>query len=186
MLVVPGQSLFFRDIISICSEFHSLLCPVCQPSFPKSASLWSSSETPWQTICAVLHSPRQRMPSTEHIKFVTNFKLGTAVGVSATGLLEGAGSTPMRPQPQYKQSIRNSSSQCSTDSKCLEKGLSKITNCNRISGKLGPCRVHVFLFYRGHKIKTECEKHENIWGMVEASLGILSLFHLWLANCTST
>ena len=146
MLVVPGQSPFFLDIISICSGFHSLLCPACQLSFQSQPPCGLPVRPRDKLTVQFLHSARHRMPSTEHIKFVTNFKLGPAVRVSATGLLEGAGSTPMRPQPQYKQSIRNSSSQCSTDSKCLEKGLSKITNCNRISGKLGPCRVHVFLF----------------------------------------
>lgn len=48
------------------------------------------------------------------------------------------GSTPRRPQPQYKQSVWNSSSQCSTDSKCLEKELLKITQCNRISAREAP------------------------------------------------
>lgn len=64
-----------------------------------------------------------------------------------------AGSAPLRPQPQYKQSMWNSSSQCTTDSKCLEKEVLKITQCNKISGRKAPGSMFAPFFWLLYQIK---------------------------------
>lgn len=65
-----------------------------------------------------------------------------------------AGSAPLRPQPQYKHSIWNSSSKCTTsDSKCLEKEVLKITQCNKISWRKAPGSMFAPFFWLLYQIK---------------------------------
>lgn len=68
--------------------------PVFQLEFLYWASLWSSRETPRQTIGAFCTLQKAPDASRVHIKFVTNFKLGMVDHVAATSSLEAGGFSP--------------------------------------------------------------------------------------------
>lgn len=93
MLVLQLLSLITAHVIRICSGF---LPPprLCLPEFLYWAWLWSSRETPRQTIGAFCTLQKAPDASRAHIKFVTNFKLGMADHVAATSSVEAGGFSP--------------------------------------------------------------------------------------------
>lgn len=78
-----------------------------------------------------------RMPAQYILNLLLNLNLAWWTSLLPRAHWKQSGSAPPRPQPQCKQSLWNISSQCSTDSKCLEKEVLKITRCNKICRKKG-------------------------------------------------
>lgn len=99
-----------------------------------------------------------------------------------------AGSAPLRPQPQYKQSIWNSSSQCTTDSKCLEKELSKITRRNRIRRREAPGSMSPTFFDSCNKLKLKQFGKHGLkgWRAAFVCVKIVPIGCFWLGDLLTT
>lgn len=117
--------------------FCSICCGFLPSLLPNGVSILGRhacgrQRDPMTNYQSFLHSTkRQRMPADHILNLLLILKL-------ARQWVEAGRCSHTAPQPQHKHRQRNSSSHCTTDSKCLGKEVLKITQCNKISGPEAP------------------------------------------------